>query len=153
MGLIRGFLARGGGARRFLRRAGSIASLGEIDRRTANPAAVVQSFRQSFRRSFRQNGHPGQAASAVSTEEADRLRDARQYERAAEAYRAALERAPLRTDIRVQHGNMLKDSGRLDEAEAGYRAALALAPDDAEIHLQLGHALKLQGRRSGAIDA
>jgi hypothetical protein len=66
MGLIRSFLARGGGARR-----------------AANSAAVVQSLRQ--------NGQPSEAASAVSTEEADRLRDAGQYERAAEAYGALLE--------------------------------------------------------------
>ncbi len=145
MGVIRSFLARGGGTRRLLREAGSIASMGEIERRTSNRTAVVHSFRQ--------NGDPGQAASSVSTEEADQLRDARQYERAAEAYRAILERAPLRTDIRVQHGNMLKDSGRLDEAEAAYRAALAQAPSDADIYLQLGHALKLQRRRSVAIDA
>jgi FkbM family methyltransferase len=145
MGVIRSFLARGGGTRRLLREAGSIASMREIERRTSNRTAVVDSFRQ--------NGDPGQAASPVSTEKADRLRDARQYEWAAEAYRAILERAPLRTDIRVQHGNMLKDSGRLDEAEAAYRAALAQAPDDADIYLQLGHALKLQRRRSVAIEA
>jgi 2-polyprenyl-3-methyl-5-hydroxy-6-metoxy-1,4-benzoquinol methylase len=119
--------------------------MGETERPTSNAGAVVQSFQQ--------NGRPGEIASAVPTEEADRLRDSRQYTRAAKAYEELLERAPLRTDIRVQYGNMLKDSGRLDEAEATYRAALAQVPDDADTYLQLGHALKLQGRRSVAIAA
>jgi tetratricopeptide (TPR) repeat protein len=86
-------------------------------------------------------------------EKADRCRDALQYAEAAEAYGAALELAPFRTDIRVQHGNMLKEMGRLAEAEAAYREALARVPDDADIHLQLGHALKLQGRRAAALEA
>lgn len=90
---------------------------------------------------------------AVLIGEADRLRDARRYQQAAETYRRALERAPLRTDIRVQFGNMLKDSGQLAEAEAAYRDAVAQAPDDADVNLQLGHVLKLQGHRSAAIDA
>jgi O-antigen biosynthesis protein len=85
--------------------------------------------------------------------EGDRLRDAGCYADAAEAYRAALASAPLRTDIRVQYGNMLKDSGRLAEAESAYRSALAERPDDADIHLQLGHCLKLQGRRPAALEA
>jgi GT2 family glycosyltransferase/tetratricopeptide (TPR) repeat protein len=83
----------------------------------------------------------------------DRLRDARRYADAASAYRAALEIAPQRTDIRVQFGNMLKDSGRLAEAEAAYRCALAQTPEDGDLHLQLGHVLKLQGRRPEALAA
>jgi GT2 family glycosyltransferase/tetratricopeptide (TPR) repeat protein len=114
---------------------------------------LIHSFLARGGGGWRSLRRAGKAASAVSTEEADRLRDAQQYEQAAEAYRAAVERAPLRIDIRVQHGNMLKDCGRLDEAEAAYRAALAQAPDDADIYLQLGHLLKLQGRRSVAIEA
>lgn len=84
--------------------------------------------------------------------EGDRLRDARDYARAAAAYGAAVALAPTRTDIRVQYGNMLKDAGNLGEAEATYRIALAQAPQDADIHLQLGHVLKLQGRRGAALE-
>lgn len=85
--------------------------------------------------------------------EGDRLRTARRYADAAEAYGAALALAPSRTDIRVQYGNMLKDSGGLAEAETVYRLALTERPDDADIHLQLGHCLKLQGRRPAALEA
>jgi GT2 family glycosyltransferase/tetratricopeptide (TPR) repeat protein len=84
---------------------------------------------------------------------ADKSRDALDYFQAAEAYRAALVQAPLRTDIRVQYGNMLKDAGRLAEAESAYRSALAEKPEEAGIHLQLGHCLKLQGRRTAALAA
>src|SRR5205085_11751427 len=85
--------------------------------------------------------------------EGDRLRDARQFPAAAEAYAKALRLAPERTDLRVQYGNMLKDAGRVAEAEAAYRKAVAERPEDPEIHLQLGHALKLQGKRVEALDA
>ncbi len=84
---------------------------------------------------------------------ADEFRDAPDYCRAAEAYRAVLVLAPSRTDIRVQYANMLKDAGRLAEAESAYRSALAEKPDNADIHLQLGHCLKLQGRRTAALAA
>jgi GT2 family glycosyltransferase/tetratricopeptide (TPR) repeat protein len=93
------------------------------------------------------------ATSESHIRDGDRLRDARRYAEAASAYRAALEIAPLRTDIRVQYGNMLKDSGRLAEAEAAYLCALAQTPEDADLHLQLGHVLKLQGRRAEALAA
>jgi O-antigen biosynthesis protein len=85
--------------------------------------------------------------------EGDRLRDARQFAAAAEAYARALELAPDRADLRIQYGNMLKDAGHVAEAEAAYREALAQRRDDPEIHLQLGHALKLQGKRAEALDA
>jgi tetratricopeptide (TPR) repeat protein/GT2 family glycosyltransferase len=85
--------------------------------------------------------------------EGDRLRDAKRYADAAEAYGKALALAPSRTDIRVQYGNMLKDSGQLAEAESVYRSALTERPDDADIHLQLGHCLKLRGRRPAALEA
>src|SRR5260370_35355838 len=84
---------------------------------------------------------------------ADDAHDVLSFYQAAEAYRAVLVRAPLRTDIRVQYGNMLKDAGQLVEAEAAYRSALGEKPDNADIHLQLGHCLKLQGRRTAALAA
>lgn len=82
---------------------------------------------------------------------ADALRDARRFDEAAAAYRAALDRAPERADLWVQLGNMLKDSGRFDEAEAAYRQALALRPCEADTHLQLGRAQHLAGRRPDAL--
>src|SRR6266478_2578076 len=95
---------------------------------------------------------PPEETCEARVRDGDRLRDAHDYARAAEAYGAAVALAPTRTDIRVQYANMLKDAGRLGEAEAAYRSALAQAPDDADIHLQLGHALKLQGRRAAALE-
>jgi tetratricopeptide (TPR) repeat protein len=76
--------------------------------------------------------------------QADRARNPQHYAKAAEAYRAVLALAPLRTDILVQYGNMLKDSGELSKADSVYRFALAERPDDADTYLQLGHCLKLQ---------
>jgi O-antigen biosynthesis protein len=115
------------------------------------------------------NGAPATELSALGVEETatrqspeeiceshvrdgDRLRDARDYSRAADAYGTAVTLAPTRTDLRVQYGNMLKDAGRLGEAEATYRIALSQAPQDADIHLQLGHTLKLEGRRAAALE-
>ena len=94
-------------------------------------------------------------ADTVASEEhirdGDRLRDARRYVEAADAYGKALSLSPTRSDIRIQLGNMLKDAGRLAEAEATYRCALGQMPEEAEVHLQLGHVLKLQGRRTEAL--
>lgn len=96
---------------------------------------------------------PAAAALDAALAEADRLRDAGEPARAAEAYAAALALAPDRPTLRVQLGNMLKDAGRLAEAEAAYRAALAARPGDADVRLQLGHALKLAGREREAMGA
>src|SRR6266851_1581162 len=90
-------------------------------------------------------------ASEAHIRDADRLRDARRYAEAADAYGQALSLSPTRSDIRIQQGNMLKDAGRLAQAEAAYRCALTQPPEDAEVHLQLGHVLKLQGRRTEAL--
>lgn len=79
--------------------------------------------------------------------QADKDRDPRRYAKAAEAYRAVLALAPLRTDIRVQYGNMLKDSGQLSAAELAYQSALAERPTDSDIYLQLGHSLKLRDQQ------
>ncbi len=83
-------------------------------------------------------------------QQGDRLRDAREFSAAADAYRAALALAPERPDIWVQFANMLKDAGNFQESEAGYRTALSLAPLDPDTHVQLGHLFKLQGRRGDA---
>ena len=81
----------------------------------------------------------------------DNLRDAGHFAAAADAYRAALEIAPLRTDLQVQRGNMLKDAGSLLEAETVYRHVLQTRVEDADVHLQLAHVLKLLGRRHEAL--
>ena len=83
-------------------------------------------------------------------EAADALRDRGRHAEAAQAYRAALELLPGRSDLRVQLGNMLKDSGALPEAEAAYRLALS-QEELADTHVQLGHVLKLRGDRAAAV--
>jgi tetratricopeptide (TPR) repeat protein len=81
---------------------------------------------------------------------ADRARDARQWDIAAELYRKALDRNPNNPPIWVQYGHALKESGNLAEAESAYRAAIARDPGAAEPHLQLGHVLKMCNRRGEA---
>jgi glycosyltransferase involved in cell wall biosynthesis len=84
---------------------------------------------------------------------ADRARDTRAWETAAELYAQGLEADPERAGIWVQYGHALKESGRLKDAEAAYRRSLALKPEIADTHLQLGHALKLAGRMQAAARA
>jgi tetratricopeptide (TPR) repeat protein len=81
---------------------------------------------------------------------ADRARDGREWEVAAELYRKALDRNPNDTAIWVQYGHALKESGNLAEAESAYRGAIARDAGTAEPHLQLGHLLKMCGRREEA---
>jgi Tfp pilus assembly protein PilF len=88
---------------------------------------------------------------------ADRARDARQWERAAQFYRKALDRNPRNPPIWVQYGHALKESGelrdpdKLAQAEAAYRRAISLDPGVADFYVQLGHVLKLQGKREDAL--
>jgi lipopolysaccharide biosynthesis protein/GT2 family glycosyltransferase len=87
---------------------------------------------------------------------ADRARDARQWELAAQLYRKALDRDPRNPPIWVQYGHALKESGelrdpdKLVQAEIAYHSALSLDPSAADPHLQLGHVLKLQGKTNEA---
>jgi tetratricopeptide (TPR) repeat protein len=87
---------------------------------------------------------------------ADRARDARQWELAAQLYRRSLDRDPRSPLIWVQYGHALKESGelrdpdKLAQAEIAYRRALSLDPSAADSHLQLGHVLKLQGKTNEA---
>lgn len=85
--------------------------------------------------------------------EADRLRSAGEWARAAALYGEAAEVMNERWDLRVQQANMLKDCGRLAEAQAIYRRCIVARPRDADVRLQMGHALKLAGDRQGAIDS
>jgi len=90
---------------------------------------------------------------------ADRARDARQWERAAQLYRRALDRDPHNSPIGVQYGHALKESGelrdpdKLAQAEIAYRRALSLDSSTADSHLQLGHVLKIQGKKEEALSA
>jgi glycosyltransferase involved in cell wall biosynthesis len=84
-------------------------------------------------------------------DEADKLRDAKQYADAAEAYERYLTFHPDDFGIWVQRGNCLKDSGSFGAAKRAYEAALKLNPDDADVYLQMGHLAKLQGHREEAI--
>jgi GT2 family glycosyltransferase len=86
-------------------------------------------------------------------QEGDALRDSGRPEKAAAAYRRAIELQPSLPSIHVQLGNMLKDAGRYGEAEHAYRDALRLGADAADTHLQLGRALRLDGRRDAALQA
>jgi tetratricopeptide (TPR) repeat protein len=85
--------------------------------------------------------------------EGDRLRDARAWARAAEAYAAHLALQPDARDIRVQLGHCLKEAGAVEEALGHYRTAEAASPEDADIAVQIGHALKLLGRTEEAAAA
>lgn len=77
---------------------------------------------------------------------ADRLRDARDWPAAAQAYRAYLAHRPRHWQIHVQLGHAVKEAGDPDAALAHYRHAAELAPHAADPPLQLGHALRLLGR-------
>jgi Flp pilus assembly protein TadD len=87
---------------------------------------------------------------------ADKARDARHWEVAAQLYRKALDRYPRDSGIWVQYGHALKESGelrdadKLAQAESAYRKALSLNPGAADSYLQLGHLLKLQGKTEEA---
>ncbi|MDW8400007.1 MAG: tetratricopeptide repeat protein [Acetobacteraceae bacterium] len=85
--------------------------------------------------------------------EGDRLRDARAWAAAAEAYGRYLALRPEDRALRVQRGHCLKEPGEVEAALALYRAAEAEDPSDPDIHLQIGHALKLLGRRAEAAEA
>jgi glycosyltransferase involved in cell wall biosynthesis len=82
--------------------------------------------------------------------QADALRDARDWARAAAAYGAYLALRPNDAGIMVQRGHCVKEAGNPAAALALYRRAAALAPQDADIRLQIGHACKLLGRAAEA---
>jgi glycosyltransferase involved in cell wall biosynthesis len=87
---------------------------------------------------------------------ADRARDARQWELAAELYKKALDRNPRNPPTWVQYGHALKESGKLRDpeklarAEAAYRRSLYLDPTVADTYLQLGHVFKLRDKTEQA---
>lgn len=82
----------------------------------------------------------------------NRMRDQRQWHKAAEHYREALDEAPGNQPIWVQYGHALKESGQLPTAEEAYRQAVQLQPGDSDAHLQFGHCLKVKGNFIAAAD-
>nr|WP_246503825.1 glycosyltransferase [Plastoroseomonas arctica] len=84
---------------------------------------------------------------------ADRLRDQRLWDAAAEAYGAYLDAAPGDWRAMVQRGHAVKEAGDTAGALALYRAADALAPDVADTKLHIAGALKRLGDAAGAFAA
>lgn len=91
------------------------------------------------------------AATESLIAEANRLRDARQFAEAAEAYERYLAQKSDDFDIWVQRGNCLKDSGSLVAAKMAYDQALRLKADDDDVYVQLGHLMKLSNKKKEAI--
>jgi tetratricopeptide (TPR) repeat protein len=75
----------------------------------------------------------------------DRLRDARYWAEAAEAYKQYLIQNPDDFAIWVQCGNCLKDAGDFSGSLQAYSQAIRLDPADADVYLQMGHLAKLNG--------
>jgi glycosyltransferase involved in cell wall biosynthesis len=84
---------------------------------------------------------------------ADRLRDQRLWDAAAEAYGAYLEAAPGDWRAMMQHGHAVKEAGDTAGALQLYRAADAIAPGVADTKVQIGGALKRLGDAAGAFAA
>ena len=127
---------------------------GQSSRKEPMPAGVTMPAQNepltvaAIRGPMRRHNFTAGKGSLISR--ADRARDARQWQIAAELYRKALDRNPSNPPIWVQYGHALKESGSLPEAESAYRTAIALDPAAAEPYLQLGHVLKMRGRREEA---
>jgi tetratricopeptide (TPR) repeat protein len=81
------------------------------------------------------------------------LEQARQYEAAATAYRAAAERWPREPAAWIGQGNAWFALGRFGEAEAAFRAAIDLRPEAPAAWNNLAYALSRQGDREEAIAA
>ena len=74
-------------------------------------------------------------------------------ERAAAAYRSAIEAQPDHADAHLNLGRLLHEGGQLAEAEAHYRAAAAADATDALARFNLGVVLEDGGRREAALAA
>jgi glycosyltransferase involved in cell wall biosynthesis len=82
--------------------------------------------------------------------EADRRRDAQDWQGAAAEYAAWLALHPDDGAIAIQHGHCLKELGDLPGALAAYRRAERSRPRDADLQVQLGHVLKRAGEVAAA---
>jgi TPR repeat len=116
---------------------------------------IVRPWFRLRRFAARQRGSWPRATKAGEAKltQADRARDAGQWELAARRYREVLRSLPKGPAIWVQYGHALKATGKVAEAEKAYREALCLNPASADTHLQLGHVLKLQGTLRKAEEA
>ena len=85
--------------------------------------------------------------------EADRARDARQWDHAVLKYQQYLTGNPDDQGIWVQLGHALKESKQFEEAERAYTRSMDLSPDVADTHLQLGHLYKRMNTLAKAISA
>ncbi|MCC5643657.1 tetratricopeptide repeat protein [Nostoc sp. CHAB 5824] len=85
--------------------------------------------------------------------EADRLHEAKKFEKAAVQYKAALSLDPNSVLAHNKLGNALSDQGKLEEAIAAYQRALQIDPNYAGAHNNLGNALSDQGKLEEAIAA
>ncbi len=65
------------------------------------------------------------------------LKDSGSFERAEQAYQAALEIRPRDADCHLQFGHLMKLAGRLDQAEAFYREAHQIDPASTVIAAEL----------------
>lgn len=85
--------------------------------------------------------------------EANRARDAHEWEVAARFYRDALTADPSLAHIWVQYGHALREADVPEEAARAYAQAAELAPHASDPWLHLGHARKQAGDRAGAARA
>ena len=92
----------------------------------------------------------GKRRAAPHFSRANALRDASQWNEAADAYAAGLEHQPRRVAVWVQLGNCLKEAGDFKRAEDAYKTALELGASHADAHLQLGHLMLVMGDRERA---
>ncbi|MBW4567880.1 MAG: tetratricopeptide repeat protein [Tolypothrix carrinoi HA7290-LM1] len=83
--------------------------------------------------------------------EADRLREDKNFSEAVLKYKAVLSLDPNSVLAHYNLGNALSDQVKLDEAIASYQKALQIDPNDADAHNNLGIALDDQGKLDEAI--
>lgn len=92
--------------------------------------------------------------------DADKARDSKQWDIAAEKYASVLAVTPAEGEIWVQYGNVSKERSDFAEAEKAYLAAEMLfktqlpksTKDLADVYLQFGHLRKRQARIQEATD-
>ena len=89
----------------------------------------------------------------VLRKDANALREAGQWARAAELYQNYLKRYPDDFNICVQCGHAEKESGAFERALECYEKALAIKPDDWDLHLQFGHLYKVMQRRADSANS
>jgi len=87
------------------------------------------------------------------TRQADSMRDAKNWQAAADLYGAAIAReGNSRKTFRymIQRGNCLKEAGDYDGALESYNCALKINKEDSDLFLQRGHLFKLLHRTNDA---